>query len=65
MSHTLRSFEVTNADLFNLLNVEVSVCGDNVAFSYVKKGKRQYHESWGEFGPNDFKEFGFRVKYTF
>jgi hypothetical protein len=64
MSYKLHSYEVTNADLFNSLNVEVSVCGDNVAFSYVENGERIHNESWGEHGPNDFKEFGFRVKYT-
>jgi len=44
--------------------VSADVNGDNVAWSIVRNGAREYFESWGEHGPHDFDTYGFRVQWT-
>lgn len=57
------TYQVTNQELFNALNVSVDICGDSVAITFTRDAERGYIESWGEHGPNDFNEFGFQIIY--
>lgn len=56
--------QIFDQQLFDSRSTRVDIEGDNITVTYRQDGAWASIESWGEFGPNDYNDFGFRVTYN-
>jgi hypothetical protein len=64
MTHVIHHFEVFDQDLFDSRRTQVDITVDSVYLTWYEGEELCSYESWGEHGPNDFNDWGFRIKYT-
>lgn len=64
MTHTIHYFEIFDQELFDARRTRVDITVDTVSITWYEDEQLCSLESWGEHGPSDFNDWGFRIKYT-
>lgn len=54
--------EIFDRELFDSRRTTVNIDGTNVHVTWVQDDQLCSLEAWGDHGPNDFDDYGFRLK---
>lgn len=57
------TYEIIDQELFDARKTYVDIIADTVTVTFTDEDQLCTYESWGEHGPNDFAEWGFKIVY--